>query len=65
MGWQSVLVEEKIDHEAWHKWNMNNEYVEGMDAAPEFNHEKMRSALDHLASIELNEGVVSLVNSMR
>ena len=56
MGWQSVLVEEKIDHEAWHKWNMNNGYVEGMDAAPEFNHEKMRSALDHLANIELNEG---------
>jgi hypothetical protein len=56
MGKQSVLVEEKIDHEAWHKWNMNNGYVEGMDAAPEFNHVKMRSALDHLANIELNEG---------
>merc|ERR1712176_332413 len=28
-GKQSVLVEEKIDHLAWHKWNMNNGYIEG------------------------------------
>ena len=35
---------------------MNNGYAEGMDAAPEFNHEKMRSALDHLTNIEHNEG---------
>jgi hypothetical protein len=63
MGWQSVLVEEKIDHEAWHKWNMNNGYIEGMDAAPEFNHEKMSSALDHLANIELNVGENELTAS--
>jgi hypothetical protein len=24
LGKQSVLVEEKIDHLKWHKWNMNN-----------------------------------------
>lgn len=53
LGKQSILVEEKIDHEAWYKWNMNNGYVEGMEAAPEFNHDKMRSALDHLANIDL------------
>eukprot|EP00536_Pseudo-nitzschia_multiseries_P006283 jgi/Psemu1/192727/e_gw1.131.23.1 len=57
LGTQSVLVEEKIDHRAWHKWNMNNGYVEGMEAVPEFNHDTMRSALDHLASLnDLHDG---------
>ncbi|VEU44405.1 unnamed protein product [Pseudo-nitzschia multistriata] len=55
LGKTLVLVEEKIDHDAWQKWNTNNGYVEGMDEVPEFNHEKMRSALDHLACIEVPE----------
>jgi Alpha-kinase family len=55
MGKQSVLVEEKIDHLAWHKWNANNGYVEGMEEAPEFTHDKMNAALDHLTKIDLDE----------
>ena len=29
-GLNSVLVEQKLDHTKWHKWNSNNGYVEGM-----------------------------------
>jgi hypothetical protein len=51
-GKQSVLVEEKIDHTAWHKWNANNGFVEGMNKAPEFSFDKLRSAMDHLTKID-------------
>ena len=53
LGKQSVLVEEKLDHTAWHKWNANNGFIEGMKAAPEFSYDKMRSAMDHLTKIDL------------
>ena len=55
LGKQEVLVEEKIDHLAWHKWNMNNGYIEGMEEAPAFTHEKMKAALDHLTKFEVEE----------
>ena len=35
-GKQWVLVEERLDTTAWHKWNCNNGYVEGMESKPEF-----------------------------
>ena len=52
LGKQSVLVEEKLDHNAWYKWNANNGYVEGMKKAPTFSFEAMRSAMDHLSKLE-------------
>ena len=55
LGKQKVLVEEKLDQLSWHKWNMNNGYVEGMDNAPEFTHDKMQAALDHLLNIDHSE----------
>jgi len=57
LGKQSVLVEEKIDHLKWHKWNMNNGYVEGMEEAPEFTHDKMKAAFEHFAKLELHDDV--------
>jgi hypothetical protein len=56
IGKQSVLVEEKLDHNKWHKWNANNGYVEGMESAPKFTFEAMRSAMDHLTKIDLGAG---------
>lgn len=55
LGKQKVLVEDKIDHLSWHKWNMNNGYVEGMDEAPEFSHDKMEAALDHLSNVDRDD----------
>jgi hypothetical protein len=52
LGKKSVLVEEKIDHMKWHKWNTNNGYIEGMEQAPEFTHDKMKAAFEHLAKLE-------------
>jgi hypothetical protein len=58
LGKQKILVEEKLDHLSWHKWNMNNGYVEGMDKAPEFSHDKMQAALDHLSNIDRGDRVM-------
>jgi Mg-chelatase subunit ChlD len=52
-GKQSVLVEEKLDHMVWHKWNANNGFIEGMKEAPEFTYDKLRNAMDHLTNIDL------------
>ena len=57
LGKQSVLVEEKLDHNSWHKWNANNGYVEGMTKAPSFSFEAMKSAMDHLAKLD-NLGII-------
>lgn len=40
----SVLVEEKLDHTKWQKWNSNNGFVEGMKKAPVFSPECLRRA---------------------
>jgi hypothetical protein len=56
LGKQSVLVEDKIDHLLWHKWNMNNGFIEGMQEAPDFTYDKMKAALDHLSKIDLHVG---------
>jgi len=55
IGKQSVLVEEKLDHLKWYKWNMNNGFVAGMKEAPEFTHDKMMAAMEHLATIDIIE----------
>jgi Mg-chelatase subunit ChlD len=34
IGKASVLVEEKLDHTKWHKWNANNGFVDSMTQAP-------------------------------
>lgn len=52
LGKQSVLVEEKLDHLSWHKWNANDGFVEGMKEKPVFSHAAMRSALDHLSKLD-------------
>lgn len=47
-GKTSVLVEEKLDHEKWYKWNANNGFVEGMTKSPEFDSSKLRAAITKL-----------------
>jgi hypothetical protein len=48
LGNLSVLVEERLDHHKWHKWNANNGYVEGMKSAPTFSHMEIRNAMEKL-----------------
>lgn len=36
LGNLSVLVEDRIDHHEWYKWNSNNGFVEGMQHVPTF-----------------------------
>ncbi|GAX29515.1 hypothetical protein FisN_36Hu009 [Fistulifera solaris] len=44
LGVLSVLVEDKLDHTKWQKWNSNNGFVEGMKKAPVFSEEGLRLA---------------------
>ena len=53
LGELSVLVEERLDESKWHKWNANNGYVDGMEHAPKFNEEEMRSAMSKLKDADL------------
>lgn len=53
LGKQSVLVERKLDHTKWHKWNSNNGYVEGMHEASRYAHENHFNAVPNAASIDL------------
>jgi len=41
-GKLSVLVEDKLDHTKWKKWNANNGWTEGMEKAPEFDRVALR-----------------------
>jgi len=41
LGRLSVLVEEKLDHSKWQKWNCNNGFVQGMKAPPKYTQEGM------------------------
>jgi hypothetical protein len=54
LGKLTVLVEEKLDHNKWQKWNSNNGYVDGMGKAPEFSEERLREAFTNLTKIEQN-----------
>ena len=51
LGELSVLVEERIDHKKWQKWNSNNGFVKGMEAAPSFN----KDSLAEMMTSNLNE----------
>jgi hypothetical protein len=50
-GTQKVLVEEKLDHNIWHKWNSNNGYVSGMKSAPVFSEDVIHDAVRQLAKV--------------
>jgi hypothetical protein len=51
LGKQKVLVEEKLDHNKWCKWNSNNGFVEGMKNAPVFSEDGLHNAIKQLANI--------------
>jgi hypothetical protein len=51
LGKLKVLVEEKLDHNKWCKWNSNNGYVEGMKSAPVFSEEGLDNAMNQLAEL--------------
>ena len=44
LGVLSILVEDKLDHTKWQKWNSNNGFVEGMKKAPVYSEECLRRA---------------------
>jgi Mg-chelatase subunit ChlD len=52
-GKLSVLVENKLDHTKWHKWNSNAGFVEGMKKAPRYTQEKVADAVTNMASLSL------------
>jgi hypothetical protein len=52
LGKMSVLVEEKLDDDKWHKWNTNNGYVEGMTSAPDLSEADISKAMQDLDIIE-------------
>lgn len=49
----SVLVENKLDHTKWHKWNSNNGFVEGMKQAPRYTQEKVADAMTNMSALNL------------
>ena len=53
LGKQEVLVEEKLDHTKWKKYNSNNGFVSGMKEMPTFSVETMRNAMEKLATVDL------------
>lgn len=53
LGKQSVLVEEKIDHLGWTKWNANNGYVQGK-VTPTYTDESIRDAMKNLMKIDMD-----------
>lgn len=56
LGKLSVLVEEKLDDDRWHKWNTNNGYVEGMDAAPDLTEDDVAKAMQDIDLGIIEEG---------
>jgi len=53
LGETSVLVEEKLDHNKWFKWNANNGYVEGMKSAPVISEVSIQYTLAKMARHDL------------
>ncbi|KAL7546824.1 hypothetical protein ACHAWF_010155, partial [Thalassiosira exigua] len=53
LGKVSTLVEPRIDHNKWHKWNANNGYVDGMDAAPDLSEAAMEETEKLLKNMDL------------
>jgi len=63
LGKLSVLVEKKLDHTRWHKWNSNNGFVEGMAKAPARKNEEkkqqdVKSMKDSLKFVALDLGAI-------
>ena len=58
LGKNSVLVEEKLDHTKWMKWNSNNGYVAGMKKTPTFNDGDIEGALQRLKVLDLNLDII-------
>ncbi|GAX28499.1 hypothetical protein FisN_38Hh007 [Fistulifera solaris] len=56
LGVLSVLVEDKLDHTKWHKWNCNNGFVDGMKEAPVFSQESLRHAAVNMTRVALFDG---------
>jgi Mg-chelatase subunit ChlD len=52
LGKLSVLVEEKLDHDKWQKWNSNNGYVEGMKHAPTYSVNSLREAMLNMIQVD-------------
>jgi Mg-chelatase subunit ChlD len=52
LGKLSVLVEEKLDHDKWQKWNSNNGFVEGMKHAPTYSANSLREAMLKMTRVE-------------
>jgi Alpha-kinase family len=50
---KSVLVEERLDESAWHKWNSNNGYVEGMSRVPDNTPAQLSDAMMKLKRLDL------------
>ena len=57
-GKSSVLVENKLDHNQWHKWNSNNGMVDGVKKGNGTGH----NGGNHYKNVGLNELVQSLAN---
>ena len=52
LGKLSVLVEEKLDHTKWQKWNANNGYVQGMKSAPKYSASDLRQAMLNMTQMD-------------
>ena len=57
-GKSSVLVENKLDHNQWHKWNSNNGMVDGVKKGNGTGH----NGGNHYKNVGLNELVQNLAN---
>jgi len=53
LGELSVLVEEKLDHDKWFKWNANNGFVEGMNGIPVISEVSIRETMAKMAQHDL------------
>jgi len=53
LGELATLVEPRIDQNKWHKWNANNGYVEGMQAAPNLSEAALQETEDLLKTMDL------------
>ena len=54
----SMLVEERLDHMKWQKWNDNNGYVKGMDQRPVVSEEILRDVMDDMRKPTFGLGII-------
>lgn len=53
LGELATLVEPRLDHNKWHKWNANNGYVEGMESAPKLSEAALEETEELLKNRDL------------